>query len=391
MRRQQLIALFLTNLVPYTIGQALLGLLPVYAVQLGMDEIGAGLYLSVAFGALAAATLSSGWLSNRFQQRKRMIILAGAVSIPATFLMGQVSSIALLTVLTMILWFAFGVMLTMLNILTGMYADPTSRGRIFGIMGTTIGLGAILGGFASGAIVDRWGFPALLTLAALGWLAQVLAALFLEDRKPVDSQNVLPEPAAAAPLGRTIWLLIAAHALALIGQFSSNLGRPLMMDAAGFDASAIASTFVVSGFVGLPLPFIIGWLSDRLGRNQLLMLAYLAMSLGVFVLIPAAHLWQFWLSMIFLSANIAGLSVGLAYVNDLAAPAALATATARFSASPWIAGVIGFGATGFVMQALGLQMTFFLAALFPLVSVLLVFAISRQSRPVQSGYSLLRP
>ena len=153
-----------------------------------------------------------------------------------------------------------------------------------------------------------------------------------------------------------------------------------MMDTVGFDASAIASTFVVSGFFGLPLPFLIGWLSDRLGRNQLLIAAYVIMSLGVFVLIPATHLWHFWLSMILLAANVAGLSVGFAYVNDLASPDTLATATARFSASPWIAGVIGFGVTGFLIQAVGLQLTFMLTAILPLVSVLLVWAITHQPR-----------
>lgn len=386
MGRKQLVALFIANLVPYTIGQALLGLLPVYAVRLGADEIVAGLYLSLAFGALAVATLGSGWLSNRFQRRKHIIIVAGAVSVPATFLMGQVESVALLTMLTVIVWSAFGVSTTLLNILTGIYADPAARGRIFGIMGATIGLGAILGGFASGTIVDRWGFPALFTLAALGWLGQVLVGLFLEDRAVAERQYSQSEPVTpSAPLGRTIWLLIVAHGLALIAPFSSNLGRPLMMDSLGFDASAITSTFVVSGFFGMPLPFLIGWLSDRVGRNQLLLVSYLAVSVGMFVLAPATQLWHFWLSTTLLAANAAGMSIGLALVNDLAAPESLASATARFTAAPWIAGVIGFGATGFVIQALGVQTTFLMAALFPLVSVLLVLSISHQPRPAQTA------
>ena len=378
MSRKQLIALFLANLVPYTIGQALLGLLPVYVVQLGGDESVAGLYLSLAFGALAVATLSSGWLSNRLQHRKHMILLAGVVSIPATFLMSQTTNILVLAVFTMILWFAFGISLTMLNILTGMYAEPSARGRIFGIMGTTIGLGAIFGGFASGTIVDRWGFPALLMVSALGWLLQVLAAMFLEDQ-PTANNRTDTSASTAAPLGRAIWLVIAAHGLALTAMFSTNLARPLMMDTAGFDATAIASTFVVSGFIGLPLPFLIGWLSDRLGRSQLLVAAYAMMSVGVFVLVPATHLWHFWLSMILLAANVAGLSVGLAYVNDLAAPESLATATARFSASPWVAGVIGFGVTGFFIQALGLHPTLAAASILPLIAVTLVLAINRRS------------
>ena len=57
------------------------------------------------------------------------------------------NSVALLTLFTLILWGVFGVTVTMANILTGMYADPAQRGRTFGIIGTTNGLGAIIGGW----------------------------------------------------------------------------------------------------------------------------------------------------------------------------------------------------------------------------------------------------
>ena len=183
MNRRQLAALFVCNLVPYITGNSLLGLLPIYVARLGADEILAGIYLSLSFGALAVGALISGWLSNRFQRRKLMIIMAGCLSLPATFLMGQVNSLVLLTVFTMTVWFAGGVITGMVNILTGMYADAKSRGRIFGIIGLTGGLAQIIGGSASGAIVDHWGYVALFTAVSLVYIAQIVAGLFLEDTR----------------------------------------------------------------------------------------------------------------------------------------------------------------------------------------------------------------
>jgi len=85
---KQLAALFMCNVVPFIVALALIGLLPIYAIDLGANEVFAGIYLSLSFGSLAVATLSSGWLSNRFQRRKLMVILSAVIAVPATFLMG---------------------------------------------------------------------------------------------------------------------------------------------------------------------------------------------------------------------------------------------------------------------------------------------------------------
>lgn len=381
MSRKQLSALFACAMVPATVGIAVIALLPVYAVKLGASEIETGFFISLAFGTLAVGTLISGWLSDRFQRRKLTLVLVAALGLPTTFLMGQVGQIALLAILTMVLWFVAGVSVTTVNILAGIYADPEERGRTFGILGATVGLGQILGGFTSGAIVDLWGFGALFALVSLVWIIQMIAALFISDPVKTQPQQEHAE-SKRGPLPQVIWLLIAAHILAAVADSSAGLGRPLRMDGLGFDATSISSALAMSGFVALPLPVLAGWLSDRLGRTRLLIGCYLAVSVGAFALALATDLWHFWLSTVLTTTVMAGLSVGLALVNDLASAETLATAVSRFSATPWIAGVIGFGASGLVISTLGLQTTFLTLALFPVTSVVLIFAVERYFRPL---------
>ena len=381
MSRRQLIALFLCNLIPFIVGNSLLGLLPIYAVQLGGNEIIAGIYLSLAFGSVAIGTLISGWLSDRFQRRKLMIILSACVSLPATFLMGQVNSVALLTVFTMVVWFAGGVATGMVNILTGIYADPQTRGRTFGIIGLTLGLAQIIGGTISGAIVDRWGYPALFTLVALVYVVQIIAGLLLQDeRQPVVARD--SENAAQSSLGKAVWLLIVANTLASVTGFSIGMGKPLMMDSLGFDATAVTSTITINGLVALPLPLVVGWLSDRIGRRWLLIASYVMISLGSLMLISAVTIGQIWLATAVFALSGAAVSLGFAYVTDLASPSSLASAMSRFSATPWVAGVIGFGATGFVIQGVGLPMTFALSAALPIIAIMFMLMIRRSAQPV---------
>ncbi len=377
MNRKQLAALFMCSLVTFSAGNALMTFLPVYAVHLGATDAATVIYLSLSFAALSVGMLISGWLSERFQRRKLTIILCAIVSVPAIFLMGQGGSIELLTVFTMIAWFLGGVTSATVNILTAMYTNAHQRGRIFGIMATTLSLGQVIGGFASGVIVEHWGYMALFTVAALAWIVPIFCGLFLQDRvEPrVRKDPTVPVPAA---INGALWLLLAANILASITNFSAGLARPLIMDRLGFDAGAIASAVSVSGLITLPLPFVVGWLSDRFSRKQLLIWSYVLGSIGAVIMITALQLWQFWLSASMFALVSGMVGVGLAYVTDLVPPEGIGSALAYFSATPPLAGVIGYAGTGLILQTLGMQGTFVAGAVLPVVAIALMLMIRRQ-------------
>jgi MFS family permease len=134
MSKKQLSTLFLCSLIYWTVGNGLLPLLPVYATQLGAAPSVIGSYLSIIYIGLAMGTIIAGWLSDKFQQRKIMLIINGVLSIPVCWLMGRVTNIWYLTALTAGLWFLGGFALTLLSILTGLFAEKTRRGKYFGIL-----------------------------------------------------------------------------------------------------------------------------------------------------------------------------------------------------------------------------------------------------------------
>ena len=376
MTRKQLAALFACALIGWTVGQGTLSLLPVYAIRLGADPATVGNFLALAFGALTVGTVAAGWLSDKFQRRKLMLIVFGLVSAPASWLMGYVGPLWQLAALTAIVWFSFGASLTVINILVGLFASETERGKMFGIIAINTSLGALIGGAVSGRVADQWGYAAWFLLAALCWALQPFITLLLED-KVVEAQGEAAVSASNPTFGTAFYLLLLANVVAFACNFASALGRPLLMDSLSFDATAISGVIAVSGALSLPFPVLAGWLSDRVGRYGLIALCFLISAAGLVTLAASQSLWHFWVSGVLLGSLGVSLAVGPALMTDLVPPAALGKALAWYGFAPSTGGIIGFAVTGYAIQSFGPNATFIGAAILTLIAILLLLQVQR--------------
>jgi MFS family permease len=377
--KKQLFALFGCGLVSWTIVQGTIALLPVYAVELGADPASTGTFLSLAFLAVTLGTLAAGWLADKFQRRKALIILAGALNIPTTWLMGQATAFWQLAILTAFVWFFVGVGFTTVNILAGLSAGEAERGKIFGILAINTSLGALIGGFVSGPIVERWGYPIWFLVAALCWALQPAIGLLIQDKLVVrarrdEAMSSLP---AQPGFGGAFYLLLLANVIAFAAGFVALLGRPLLMDRLGFDLAAISGAVAIGGAVTLPFPLMLGWLSDRLGRYWLIVLCFFAGAIGLALLAVSVSLWHFWAASIFLAGVGVSLGIGPALVTDLVPEESLGTALAWYGFAPSMGGIIGFMLTGYAIEIFGMSTTFVAGAACTLIAIALVVQVRR--------------
>ncbi|MFN8529289.1 MAG: MFS transporter [Anaerolineae bacterium] len=379
MPRRQLIALFVCSLSMWTVAQGLLALLPVYATRLGADPGLTGGYLAIAFAGITLGTVATGWLSDRFQRRKLVLVIVAVVNGVATWLMGFASAFWQLVILTTVVWFFFGVGLTLISILAGMFAGESERGKIFGILATNTSLGALIGGVVSGPIADQLGYPTLFLIAGLCWATVPLSVLFLQDRTtPLTGRAAVPQPVKESALGINFNLLIAATTIGFGASFAAVLGRPLVMNQAGFNQADISGAVAMGGLVSLPFPFLVGWLSDRVGRYGLVALCFLISAAGLLMLAFAVQLWHYWIATILLSGVGVSLAIGPALVTDLVPSKVLGTALARYGAAPPVGAVIGFLSTGYAIEAFGMMPTLIGAALLTVGAVALLFQVRRR-------------
>jgi DHA1 family tetracycline resistance protein-like MFS transporter len=154
-----------------------------------------------------------------------------------------------------------------------------------------------------------------------------------------------------------------------------KIGRSLTMNNLGFAATEITSTGVIGGMVMLPFPFILGWLSDRLGRKRLMVLCYTSYALCMVMYTLSKSLWHFWIATSLSSMGFVSTCVGAAFVTDLVEPKALGRGVSLFQGIGWIGNAIGLAVAGYAFQSLGISTAFFTAAVLPLIGIVLLISI----------------
>jgi MFS family permease len=272
--------------------------------------------------------------------------------------------------------------IALVNILVGLFAEITERGKIFGIIAMTSSLGALIGGATTGFLVDRRGFPFMFLSISLFSLMWPLATLFAED-KMVTKEIKAAEKVSVNLRWMTggISLLLLASLIATVAVFVNILGRSLTMNHLNFSAAAIASTGAVGGAIALPLPVLLGLLSDRIGRKPLMISCYLAGLLSMVLLAMSTSLWHFWISASLITVLFdVNRGVGSAFVTDLVSEEAyLGKSIAIFNVMPWIGGILGFALTGYAIQTFGIASTFIAGAFLPFIGIIFMILIKQNA------------
>lgn len=380
--RRQLASLFVCSVVPWSVGTGLIPLLPIYATRLGATSAVAGYYLAISYLALALGALSAGWISGVLHRHKLPLIIAGSLGIPASWLMGHVSTIWQLTALTAFLWFFGGLGIALIGILAGLSAGEDERGKIFGVLTLTGGLGAIIGSLGVGWLVNLWGYTAMFNVLAFFIVFWPLFALLLEE-KDIKQSRLENSPDQKLPgLGKSFYLLFAACILASTSIFFVVLMRSIIMNDLKFSPLEINSTGAIGGLIAMPFPFLMGWLSDRIGRKTFLFLGYLTALASIILLAFSQTLWSFWLVIALQGIALGSNGIGNALVTDMAPPESVGKGLAVFSSAAWIGGVIGFAVAGYTQQNLGFTPTYVIGACLALVALGLLIPIQVRSRKI---------
>jgi MFS family permease len=275
----------------------------------------------------------------------------------------------------------YGMIITLVTVLAGLFAGEDERGKIFGIIGATMALGGIIGGLAVGPLVDRWGYRMMFAILSGFSVILPITALFLEDKAIESSESKkVSTQKNTSKLGHFIVLLLIAHVITIITNGPGNMGKSLSMNNLDFSSSAITSTMVAGGMILLLFQLLLGWLSDRIGRKRLMYLCYILFAMSMLLFAYAKALWHFWVATSFLQIGFVSNNVGAAWVTDLVPQERLGTGLSLFQNMMWIGTVVGSAITGYAIQSIGIKTTFLVAISLPIIGVILLVPIREKEK-----------
>jgi MFS family permease len=392
---RQLLLLFTCNLSILFVGMGIFPLLPIYAGRFGATPSVVGIYLALTYIAITIGSLLTGWLT-RHVSRRTVFVAAGMAGAPALFLLGQAVTLWHVMLLTGIVWFTGGIGLAIISVLTSLQAGEGERGKWFSWISLSMPLGAIAGGLAVSRLVAWQGYPLMFAAVAVVYAVWPLIGLLkLKDRSISKVEKVRQGSSATAPLGSAFSLLLSSALLSAVTISVIRLGLPLSMKVNQFSAASIAGTNVFGGLITIPVVLWFGALSDRIGRRIFLAFGYLMAALGGLILIGANQLWHFWIvtAMMLIARTVIG-SLSSTLATDILPAAVMDRALPTLNTTAWVAGVIGYAGSGYLMDALGATGLFGLAVLFSLGAVGLLGFLPGTcpgSAPVRYWWRLRQP
>ncbi len=357
----------------------ILPILPIYLTQqLNISPVFLGLIEGIANSAISFFTLSSGWLSDRFQKRKIWISMGYSFSA-----LGK-PTLALATAGWQALFIRFldrmgkGIRTSPRDALISEVAEAKFVGKAFGFHRTMDSAGAILGPLLAFLFLPllNQNYQKLFLIAFIpAFLSCCIIIFWVKEKKAVPTNSDLK---SFKLKDFTSFDKKFKYLLMGIGLFSlSNASDTFLFlkaQSAGVKILYIPLLWVLMNTSYTLFSFPAGTLSDRLGRKRLILLGFIIYSLSYLGFAFANQPYQVFL-LFFLYGIYYGITDGLlrALVSDLATAGKKGTA---FGIYHFVIGITILPASlifGFLWQSFSPKIPFLFSSVVCLGSALILY------------------
>jgi DHA1 family multidrug resistance protein-like MFS transporter len=363
--------LFFSSFILFFVGLGPFSLLPLYVAQFGATHSTAGMILALTSLAEAGGAMLSERLVARLS-RKRLFILSGLAGTPALLLMSQARALWQIILAISLFWFFAGANLQLVNIFTAQMAGDQRRGRTFSLMSLTIPLGSLAGAAAAGWMVTWQGYEFLFAAFAAIWFSLPVLALWkLEGTKQLNGNQSSYE--TSKPVRRSKAGLVPLLATSLLTAIAINIlriGIPFSMQARNLGSGSVAGAISISSLIALPFILLVGELSDRADRKQMLILISSLATFGSLLLMHAGQPWHYWLVATLMMTTISTHgAIASALAVDLLSPDFLSRGLIRLKMAYISGGVLSFAGSGWITEAAGETSLYWIGTLLALAAI----------------------
>jgi len=167
--------------------------------------------------------------------------------------------------------------------------------------------------------------------------------------------------------------LLPVFLIVLVDVFGMTLVIPLLaIYAETFHATPLQATMLVSVYAACQLISgpVIGQISDRVGRKQMLLISQIGTFIGFIVMGRARALWMLYVARILDGSTAGNLSLAQAYISDHTEPSQRAKSFGLIGIAFGVGFFIGPSLTGYLSAKYGMTTPIYLAAVMSATSIL---------------------
>jgi len=268
-------------------------LMPYVQPELGLSYTQVGLLGSALSLTWAVAAVFVGWLSDKAQRRKIIIVICTLLFAACSVLSGLATTFVMLLAARLIMGLSEGGVMPLSHAMVASEVAPERRGIAMGItqnLGSSL-MGSTLAPLILVPIALAWGWRNAFFVAAVpGLISALLIWLFIIERKlPPRAPRIAGERAPVMELLANRNVLVCSFiAIVLVAFLVVTWGfMPLVLiQLRGIDDITAGWLMATLGVASAVCSFLIPWLSDIYGRRPVM-----AGFTAVGVILPLAALW----------------------------------------------------------------------------------------------------
>lgn len=357
-------------------------LLPLFLTQvLGAGILFVGLIEGVAESVSSFIKLFSGWVSDRFQKRKSLILFGYSLASITRPFIGLATSAYHILFLRFFDRIGKGVRASPRDALLSQSCTDEERGKAFGFQRAMDHAGAMIGPLIASLLMAAL-TDDLRVIFILAFIPSLFCLLILYRGVADVRRDQTPSPSPPLKLQWNRWDKRFKYFLFIITLFtlgnSSDAFLLLRAKDLGIDMVSIPILWFVFHLSKTIFSLPGGALSDRIGRKRVMILAWSVYGLVYLGFAFASRAYHIWL-LFFIYGFFYGLSEGTerAWVADLVEEPKRGTA---YGAYHFFIGMAAFPASllmGLIWKTIGVQWAFSFGAAMALIAALLTIILMR--------------
>lgn len=358
-----------------------LPILPLYlAGVLGFGKEIIGLAEGLVTSSASIFKIVSGFLSDKFRQRKPIVFAGYFLSLIGRPLLALTSSVFGVLGLRLLDGIGKGVKDSAKDVLIAGSTSAGSRGRGFGIVRALDTFGSVVGPILLFGLLyllrnNDLKYHYIFFLTAIP-LIFTLLILWIFVKEVPDGEKI-SQPVLSLKLPARFYIFMAIMTIFAIGN-SSDAFLILRAQNVGVGLLAIPLVYALFNFFYASASIPLGSLSDKIGREKVILLGWFAFALAYLGFGLANQSWQIWILFAFYGIYYATTEgVAKAFVADLTVSEHRGRAYGIYNSVVGLAALPASFIAGFLWDKFGPQVPFYFGSFIAAIAAVSLFVFTR--------------